>query len=125
MWVISFAACGVLLAVAAGVVKRFAPEFFSPIILSFSVVTLTFLLPKLYLASEEFIGVLPAETNNIGLLIKIVAVNIIASSAADVCEDSSAKSVGNMIMLAAQTASVIMALPIMRQLIELIGSILL
>lgn len=125
MWILSFIAFGIILTIAAGVIKRFAPEFFSPIILSFSIVAVTFLLPILFSAFDELIGSINIETEHLKTLVKITALCLIAGSASDVCEDSGLKSVGNMISLAAEAASFILALPIVKEMITLIGSILL
>lgn len=114
-----------LFCIVAGVIKKYAPEFLSPMLAAFGAACLATAAPHINEVISSASGItFISENEDIEILVKVVAINIVASSATDICEDSGIKTAGGFIMLAAEIFPLLAAMPIFRKLITIIGGLL-
>lgn len=127
MEIFKIVAVGLLTAVAAWLVRDSRSDVAVAISVAGGVIILTMLIDYftgVFAFFDELVNKTGVDRGVIKTLLKIVGIGYIAELAAGVCEESGAKSAGDKIILGGKLIIFTLTIPILRFLLDIIGSLL-
>lgn len=127
MEIFKIAAIGLLTALAAALVRDSRSDVAFAVVVAGGAIMLTMLVDYftgIFAFFDELVNKTGVDRGVIKTLLKIVGIGYVAELAAGICEESGAKSVGEKIVLGGKLIIFTLTVPILRFLLDIIGSLL-
>lgn len=120
-------AIGITSAILITLLKQTKPEIAVILGVAVGIIIIILVADELYEVIVSFYGI--AQTSGISgsifsLILKIIGIGYLAEFSAGICADSGCKSVGDKILFAGKVVIMILALPVIKDLLSLITGIL-
>ena len=118
---------GIISCVIIIVVKQVKPEFAVTIIISASILILVYILKyfvQIFSFFQDVVDKTGIDTNLFTILIKIIGIGYLVEFGASICEDSGNSSIANKVILGGKIAIFILAIPIIKNLFNLLLGLL-
>lgn len=127
MEIFKIAAIGLLTALSAALVRDSRSDVAFAVVVAGGAIMLTMLLDYftgIFAFFDELVNKTGVDRGVIKTLLKIVGIGYVAELAAGICEESGAKSVGDKIVLGGKLIIFTLTVPILRFLLDIIGSLM-
>ena len=127
MEIVKVVGIGILAVVMSGLLKKDKPEFALLVTVSAGVILLVLILSSMsgaVTAFDELVQKTGVDQSLFGGVLKIVGIGYVTEYAAAICEDYGSRSTANKIQLAGKVTIFLMALPIVRAVIESVTELL-
>lgn len=127
MEIFKIAAIGLLTALTAALVRDSRSDVEFAVVVAGGAIMLTMLVDYftgIFAFFDELVNKTGVDRGVIKTLLKIVGIGYVAELAAGICEESGAKSVGDKIVLGGKLIIFTLTVPILRFLLDIIGSLL-
>lgn len=127
MEIFKIAAIGLLTALSAALVRDSRSDVAFAVVVAGGAIMLTMLVDYftgIFAFFDELVNKTGVDRGVIKTLFKIVGIGYVAELAAGVCEESGAKSVGDKIVLGGKLIIFTLTVPILRFLLDIIGSLM-
>lgn len=127
MEIFKIAAIGVLTALSAALVRDSRSDVAFAVVVAGGAIMLTMLIDYftgIFAFFDELVNKTGVDRGVIKTLLKIVGIGYVAELAAGICEESGAKSVGDKIVLGGKLIIFTLTVPILRFLLDIIGSLM-
>lgn len=118
---------GVIACIITIVVKQVKPELAVTVIVSTSIIIIIYIFKyftQIFSIFNDIVDKTGIDENLFTILIKIIGVGYLVEFGASICEDSGNSSIANKVILAGKIAIFILAIPIIRNLFDLILGLL-
>ncbi len=127
MEIFKIAAIGLLTALSAALVRDSRSDVAFAVVVAGGAIMLTMLIDYftgIFAFFDELVNKTGVDRGVIKTLLKIVGIGYVAELAAGICEESGAKSVGDKIVLGGKLIIFTLTVPILRFLLDIIGSLM-
>ena len=127
MEIFKIAAIGLLTALTAALVRDSRSDVAFAVVIAGGAIMLTMLVDYftgIFAFFDELVNKTGVDRGVIKTLLKIVGIGYVAELAAGICEESGAKSVGDKIVLGGKLIIFTLTVPILRFLLDIIGSLM-
>ena len=127
MEIFKIAAIGLLTAISAALVRDSRSDVAFAVVVAGGAIMLTMLVDYftgIFAFFDELVNKTGVDRGVIKTLLKIVGIGYVAELAAGICEESGAKSVGDKIVLGGKLIIFTLTVPILRFLLDIIGSLM-
>lgn len=127
MGIFKIAAIGLLTALTAALVRDSRSDVAFAVVVAGGAIMLTMLVDYftgIFAFFDELVNKTGVDRGVIKTLFKIVGIGYVAELAAGICEESGAKSVGDKIVLGGKLIIFTLTVPILRFLLDIIGSLM-
>lgn len=127
MEIFKIAAIGLLTALSAALVRDSRSDVAFAVVIAGGAIMLTMLVDYftgIFAFFDELVNKTGVDRGVIKTLLKIVGIGYVAELAAGICEESGAKSVGDKIVLGGKLIIFTLTVPILRFLLDIIGSLM-
>lgn len=127
MEIFKIAAIGLLTALTAALVRDSRSDVAFAVVVAGGAIMLTMLIDYftgIFAFFDELVNKTGVDRGVIKTLLKIVGIGYVAELAAGICEESGAKSVGDKIVLGGKLIIFTLTVPILRFLLDIIGSLM-
>ncbi len=127
MEIFKIAAIGLLTALSAALVRDSRSDVAFAVVVAGGAIMLTMLVDYftgIFAFFDELVNKTGVDRGVIKTLLKIVGIGYVAELAAGICEESGAKSVGDKIVLGGKLIIFTLTVPILRFLLDIIGSLM-
>lgn len=127
MEIFKIAAIGLLTALTAALVRDSRSDVAFAVVVAGGAIMLTMLVDYftgIFAFFDELVNKTGVDRGVIKTLFKIVGIGYVAELAAGICEESGAKSVGDKIVLGGKLIIFTLTVPILRFLLDIIGSLM-
>lgn len=127
MEIFKIAAIGLLTAISAALVRDSRSDVAFAVVVAGGAIMLTMLVDYftgIFAFFDELVNKTGVDRDVIKTLFKIVGIGYVAELAAGICEESGAKSVGDKIVLGGKLIIFTLTVPILRFLLDIIGSLM-
>ncbi len=127
MEIFKIAAIGLLTALSAALVRDSRSDVAFAVVVAGGAIMLTMLVDYftgIFAFFDELVNKTGVDRGVIKTLFKIVGIGYVAELAAGICEESGAKSVGDKIVLGGKLIIFTLTVPILRFLLDIIGSLM-
>lgn len=127
MEIFKIVAIGLLTALSAALVRDSRSDVAFAVVVAGGAIMLTMLVDYftgIFAFFDELINKTGVDRGVIKTLLKIVGIGYVAELAAGICEESGAKSVGDKIVLGGKLIIFTLTVPILRFLLDIIGSLM-
>lgn len=127
MEIFKIAAIGMLTALSAALVRDSRSDVAFAVVVAGGAIMLTMLVDYftgIFAFFDELVNKTGVDRGVIKTLFKIVGIGYVAELAAGICEESGAKSVGDKIVLGGKLIIFTLTVPILRFLLDIIGSLM-
>lgn len=127
MEILKIAAIGLLTALSAALVRDSRSDVAFAVVVAGGAIILTMLVDYftgIFAFFDELVNKTGVDRGVIKTLFKIVGIGYVAELAAGICEESGAKSVGDKIVLGGKLIIFTLTVPILRFLLDIIGSLM-
>lgn len=127
MEIFKIAAIGLLTALTAALVRDSRSDVEFAVVVAGGAIMLTMLVDYftgIFAFFDELVNKTGVDRGVIKTLLKIVGIGYVAELAAGICEESGAKSVGDKIVLGGKLIIFTLTVPILRFLLDIIGSLM-
>lgn len=127
MEIFKIAAIGLLTALTAALVRDSRSDVAFAVVIAGGAIMLTMLVDYftgIFAFFDELVNKTGVNRGVIKTLLKIVGIGYVAELAAGICEESGAKSVGDKIVLGGKLIIFTLTVPILRFLLDIIGSLM-
>lgn len=127
MEIFKIAAIGLLTAISAALVRDSRSDVAFAVVIAGGAIMLTMLVDYftgIFAFFDELVNKTGVDRGVIKTLLKIVGIGYVAELAAGICEESGAKSVGDKIVLGGKLIIFTLTVPILRFLLDIIGSLM-
>ncbi len=127
MEIFKIAAIGLLTALSAALVRDSRSDVAFAVVVAGGAIMLTMLVDYftgIFAFFDELVNKTVVDRGVIKTLFKIVGIGYVAELAAGICEESGAKSVGDKIVLGGKLIIFTLTVPILRFLLDIIGSLM-
>lgn len=127
MEIFKIAAIGLLTALSAALVRDSRSDVAFAVVVAGGAIMLTMLIDYftgIFAFFDELVNKTGVDRGVIKTLFKIVGIGYVAELAAGICEESGAKSVGDKIVLGGKLIIFTLTVPILRFLLDIIGSLM-
>ncbi len=127
MEIFKIAAIGLLTALSAALVRDSRSDVAFAVVVAGGAIMLTMLVDYftgIFAFFDELVNKTGVDRGVINTLFKIVGIGYVAELAAGICEESGAKSVGDKIVLGGKLIIFTLTVPILRFLLDIIGSLM-
>lgn len=127
MEIFKIAAIGLLTALSAALVRDSRSDVAFAVVVASGAIMLTMLVDYftgIFAFFDELVNKTGVDRGVIKTLFKIVGIGYVAELAAGICEESGAKSVGDKIVLGGKLIIFTLTVPILRFLLDIIGSLM-
>ncbi len=127
MEIFKIAAIGLLTALTAALVRDSRSDVAFAVVVAGGAIMLTMLVDYftgIFAFFDELVNKTGVDRGVIKTLLKIVGIGYVAELAAGICEESGAKSVGDKIVLGGKLIIFTLTVPILRFLLDIIGSLM-
>lgn len=127
MEIFKIAAIGLLTALSAALVRDSRSDVAFAVVVAGGAIMLTMLVDYftgIFAFFDELVNKTGVDRGVIKTLLKIVGIGYVAELAAGICEESGAKSVGDKIVLGGKLIIFTLTVPILRFLLDVIGSLM-
>lgn len=127
MEIFKIAAIGLLTALTAALVRDSRSDVAFAVVVAGGAIMLTMLIDYftgIFAFFDELVNKTGVDRGVIKTLFKIVGIGYVAELAAGICEESGAKSVGDKIVLGGKLIIFTLTVPILRFLLDIIGSLM-
>lgn len=127
MEILKIAAIGLLTALSAALVRDSRSDVAFAVVVAGGAIMLTMLVDYftgIFAFFDELVNKTGVDRGVIKTLFKIVGIGYVAELAAGICEESGAKSVGDKIVLGGKLIIFTLTVPILRFLLDIIGSLM-
>lgn len=127
MEIFKIAAIGLLTALSAALVRDSRSDVAFAVVIAGGAIMLTMLVDYftgIFAFFDELVNKTGVDRGVIKTLFKIVGIGYVAELAAGICEESGAKSVGDKIVLGGKLIIFTLTVPILRFLLDIIGSLM-
>ena len=127
MEIFKIAAIGLLTALSAALVRDSRSDVAFAVVVAGGAIMLTMLVDYftgVFAFFDELVNKTGVDRGVIKTLFKIVGIGYVAELAAGICEESGAKSVGDKIVLGGKLIIFTLTVPILRFLLDIIGSLM-
>lgn len=127
MEIFKIAAIGLLTALSAALVRDSRSDVAFAVVVAGGAIMLTMLVDYftgIFAFFDELLNKTGVDRGVIKTLLKIVGIGYVAELAAGICEESGAKSVGDKIVLGGKLIIFTLTVPILRFLLDIIGSLM-
>ncbi len=127
MEIFKIAAIGLLTALSAALVRDSRSDVAFAVVVAGGAIMLTMLVDYftgIFAFFDELVNKTGVDRGVVKTLFKIVGIGYVAELAAGICEESGAKSVGDKIVLGGKLIIFTLTVPILRFLLDIIGSLM-
>ena len=127
MEIVVICAFSVVASVVALFIKQYRPEYSSVILTAASVIILTSLVKTIVPLIGEYLGIVSAaglDRNVFSVILKALGISLITVFASDICSDAGQSSLAGRVEFAGKVAIVILAFPLIREVLSIVSEIL-